>query len=89
MAGGADILHQYRPALVTVLALKFIRVDLPNLSMLKKIDYLHLVSGRLLGGLEFVLDQQRSELQDTHIAIAGWASLVVLFLLERSFNLAG
>ena len=80
-------------ALVTLLALRFIRVDLPNLSMLKKIDYSHLAAMAVfLGGLEFVLEEgpRNDWFQDTHIAIAGWASLVAFVLfLERSFRSGG
>jgi len=79
--------------LVTLLALRFIRVDLPNLSMLKKIDYSHLAAMAVfLGGLEFVLEEgpRNDWFQDTHIAIAGWASLVAFVLfLERSFRSGG
>jgi len=78
---------------VTLLAFKMIRVDLPNFSMLKKIDYSHLAAmAAFLGGLEYVLEEgpRNSWFQDPLIAIAAWASLVgfVLFL-ERSFNSGG
>jgi DHA2 family multidrug resistance protein len=44
--------------LVTVLAATFIRVDRPNLAMLKKIDYAHLASMAIfLGGLEYILEE--------------------------------
>jgi len=80
-------------AVVTVLALRLIRVDLPNLSMLKRIDYSHLAAmAFFLGGLEFVLEEgpKNNWFQDNAIAIAAWASLVgfVLFL-ERSFRSGG
>jgi len=43
-------------AVVAVLAVIFIRVDRPNLSMLRKIDYSHLgAMAVFLGGLEYVL----------------------------------
>ncbi|CAN5426602.1 DHA2 family efflux MFS transporter permease subunit [soil metagenome] len=78
---------------VTLLALKLVRVDLPNFSMLKKIDYSHLAAMAVfLGGLEFVLEEgpKNNWFQDNYIAIAAWASFVgfVLFL-ERSFNSGG
>lgn len=80
-------------ALVTLLALRLIRVDLPNFSMLKKIDYSHLAAMAVfLGGLEFVLEEgpRNDWLQDTSIAIAAWASLVAFVLfLERSFRSGG
>jgi hypothetical protein len=44
--------------LVTLLALRLIKVDLPNFSMLKRIDYSHLAAMAVfLGGLEYVLEE--------------------------------
>ncbi len=80
-------------ALVTVLALRLIRVDLPNLSMLKKIDYSHLAAMAVfLGGLEFVLEEgpRNNWFEDANIAIVGWCALVAFVLfLERSFRSGG
>jgi DHA2 family multidrug resistance protein len=43
---------------ITILAAMFIRVDKPNLAMLKRIDYSHLLSMAVfLGGLEYVLEE--------------------------------
>jgi DHA2 family multidrug resistance protein len=45
-------------ALVTILAITVIKVDRPSLSMLKTIDYSHLVAMAVfLGGLEYVLEE--------------------------------
>jgi DHA2 family multidrug resistance protein len=80
-------------AAVTVLALLLVRVDRPNLSMLKKIDYAHLASMALfLGGLEYVLEEgpRRQWFDDPAIAIAGWIAVVAFVLfLERSFRSGG
>lgn len=76
--------------LVTVLSALLVKVDRPNLAMLKKIDYVHLVAMAVfLGGLEYVLEEgpRHEWLGDPTIATAAWLSLVgfVLFL-ERSFR---
>ena len=76
--------------LVTVLSALLVKVDRPNLAMLKKIDYVHLVAmAFFLGGLEYVLEEgpRHEWLGDPTIATAAWLSLVgfVLFL-ERSFR---
>src|ERR1700754_2376045 len=43
---------------VTILSILIIRVDKPNLSMLRKIDYSHLAAMAVfLGGLEYVLEE--------------------------------
>jgi DHA2 family multidrug resistance protein len=79
--------------LVTVLAATVIRVDRPNLSMLRRIDYAHLASMAVfLGGLEYVLEEgpRHEWFGDPSIATAGWLSLVAFTLfLERSFNSNG
>jgi len=78
---------------VTLLALKLIRVDRPNPSMLKKIDYAHLVAMAVfLGGLEYVLEEgpRHGWFEDRSIAIGAWLSLVAFVLfLERSFRSGG
>jgi len=77
-------------AVVTVLALIFIRVDRPNLSMLKKIDYAHLgAMAVFLGALEYVLEEgpRHEWFGDPTIASAAWLSFVAFLLfLERSFR---
>jgi len=79
--------------LVTALAATVIRVDRPNLSMLRRIDYAHLASMAVfLGGLEYVLEEgpRHEWFGDPSIATAGWLSLVAFALfLERSFNSNG
>jgi DHA2 family multidrug resistance protein len=79
---------------VTILSLTVIRgIDLPNLSMLKKIDYSHLVSlAVFLGGVEYVLEegQRHDWFSDPAIAAVGWASFVAFLLfIERSFYSGG
>ena len=80
-------------AAVTVLALTFIKVDRPNLSMLKKIDYSHLIAMAVfLGGLEYVLEEgpRHDWFGDPSILTAAWLSLVAFGLfLERSFRSGG
>jgi DHA2 family multidrug resistance protein len=78
---------------VTVLALSFIRVDRPNLAMLKKIDYSHLIAMAVfLGGLEYVLEEgpRHDWFGDPAILTAAWLSFVAFLLfLERSFRSGG
>jgi DHA2 family multidrug resistance protein len=78
---------------VTALAIGVIRVDRPNLSMLKKIDYSHLASlAAFLGGLEYVLEEgpRHDWLGDPAIATGAWLSFVGFCLfLERSFRSGG
>jgi len=80
-------------AAVTVLALTFIKVDRPNLAMLKKIDYSHLIAMAIfLGGLEYVLEEgpRHDWFGDPSILTAAWLSLVAFGLfLERSFRSGG
>ena len=75
---------------VTVLSIVVVRgIDRPNLAMLKRIDFMHLVSMAVfLGGLEYVLEEgQRHEwFTDPNIATAAWFSFVgFLLFMERSF----
>ena len=78
---------------VTLLSVSLIRVDRPNLAMLKRIDYAHLASMAVfLGGLEYVLEEgpRYDWFGDPSIATAGWISFVAFLLfLERSFNSNG
>jgi DHA2 family multidrug resistance protein len=80
-------------AAVTALALAFIRVDRPNLAMLRKIDYAHLAAmATFLGGLEYVLEEgpRHDWFSDPAIATGAWLSFVGLLLfLERSFRSGG
>jgi DHA2 family multidrug resistance protein len=80
-------------ALVTVLAALVIKVDRPNLIMLKKIDYAHLASMAVfLGGLEYVLEEgpRHDWFGDPAILTAAWLSAVAFGLfIERSFNSGG
>ena len=77
---------------VTVMSAVLIRVDAPNLSMLKRIDYAHLAAMAVfLGGLEYVLEEgpRHDWFDEPAIAIAGWVSIVAFALfLERSFRSA-
>ncbi len=79
--------------IVTIAAITVIRVDRPNLSMLKKIDYSHLVAMAVfLGGLEYVLEEgpRHDWFGDPTILCAAWLSFVGLLLfLERSFRSGG
>jgi DHA2 family multidrug resistance protein len=80
-------------AAVTALTLLLVRVDRPNLAMLRKIDYSHLCAMAVfLGGLEYVLEEgpRKDWLGDPAIATGAWLSLVgfVLFI-ERSFRSGG
>jgi len=80
-------------AAVTVLSVLLIRVDRPNLAMLKKIDYAHLTSlACFLGGLEYVLEEgpRHDWFGDPAIATGAWLSFVgFLLFLERSFRSGG
>lgn len=73
---------------VTVLSATLIRIDRPDFSMLKRIDWSHLLSMALfLGALEYVLEEgpRHDWLGDVRITFAAWLSFVsaVLFI-ERS-----
>jgi DHA2 family multidrug resistance protein len=79
---------------VTALSLTTIKgIDKPDLSMLRRIDYSHLVSlAVFLGGLEYVLEegQRHDWFSDPGIAIAAWASFVgFLLFVERSLRSGG
>ncbi|MDR6116526.1 MULTISPECIES: DHA2 family efflux MFS transporter permease subunit [unclassified Sphingomonas] len=74
---------------ITTLAVSLIRVDRPNLSLLGKIDWVHLAAMAVaLACLQYVLEEgpRKDWFGDPHIQIAAWCSLVgfVLFF-ERSF----
>jgi MFS transporter, DHA2 family, multidrug resistance protein len=75
---------------VTVMSATFIRVDTPDLSMLKRIDYAHLAAMAVfLGGLEYVLEEgpRHDWFDEPAIAIAGWVSVIAFALfLERSLR---
>lgn len=77
-------------AVVATLSLLFIRVDQSKLSMLKRIDWVHLIAMAIfLGGLEYVLEEgpRNDWFQDHEIATGAWLSFVALLLfLERSFR---
>jgi DHA2 family multidrug resistance protein len=80
-------------AVVTTLAIVFIRVDRPNLAMLRKIDYAHLgAMAVFLGGLEYVLEEgpRHDWFGDPAIATGAWLSFIgFLLFLERSFRSGG
>jgi DHA2 family multidrug resistance protein len=80
-------------ALVTLAAITVIRVDRPNLSMLGRIDWVHLGSMAVfLGGLEYVLEEgpKQGWFDDAYIAATAWVALVAFGLfLERSFRSSG
>jgi DHA2 family multidrug resistance protein len=78
---------------VTLLTIKFVRVDTPKLSMLRQIDYSHLVAMAVfLAGLEYVLEEGPiyGWFGDSRIQTATWVSFVsFLLFLERSFRSGG
>jgi DHA2 family multidrug resistance protein len=75
---------------VTILSASLIRVDGANPSMLRRIDYAHLLSMVVfLGGLEYVLEEgpRKEWLDDAGIAVSAWLALVAFGLfLERSLR---
>jgi DHA2 family multidrug resistance protein len=75
---------------VTALTLLLVRIDLPDLAMLRRIDYVHLVAmAAFLGGLEYVLEEgpRYQWFEDPDIAVAAWLALVGFALfLERSLR---
>jgi DHA2 family multidrug resistance protein len=79
--------------LVTLAAVAVIRVDRPNPSLLRSIDYSHLIAMAVfLAGLEYVLEEgpRRDWFGDPAIAAAAWLSFVAFALfLERSFRSGG
>lgn len=80
-------------ALVALFSLALIKVDWPNIGMLRKIDWVHLGSMAVfLAGLEYVLEEgpRNDWFGDTGITMAAWVSLVAFGLfLERSFRSNG
>jgi DHA2 family multidrug resistance protein len=78
---------------VTLLSIRLIRVDRPNLGMLAKIDYAHLLAmAGFLGGLEYVLEEgpRHDWLNEPAIAVGAWISFVCFLLfIERSFRSGG
>jgi DHA2 family multidrug resistance protein len=74
---------------VTLLVPSLLRIDQANLSMFRRIDWLHLISMAVfLGGLEYVLEEgpRLDWFGDHRIAVSAWLSLIGLVLfLERSF----
>ena len=80
-------------AVVTVLSVLLVKVDRPNLSMLKRIDYSHLAAMAVfLGGLEYVLEEgpRKDWFGDPAIAVAAWVSAVAFVLfIERSLRSGG
>ncbi|MFT3725572.1 MAG: DHA2 family efflux MFS transporter permease subunit [Hyphomonadaceae bacterium] len=79
--------------LVTFLSLSLLRIDRPNFSMLKRIDWSHFLSMAIfLAGLEYVLEEgpRHGWFEDENILIAAWVSFVAFLLfLERSFRSGG
>ena len=79
--------------LVTILAAAVIRVDRANLSMIKSIDYAHLVSMAVfLGCLEYILEEgpKNNWFSDPGILSVAWICVVSFCLfLERSLNSGG
>lgn len=80
-------------AVVTLLSVLLIRVDRPNLAMLRRIDYAHLSAMAIfLGCLEYVLEEgpKNDWIGDPKILIAAWVCAVAFGLfLERSFRSGG
>jgi len=74
---------------VTALAVWLIRVDRPDLTMFRRIDWVHLAAMAIaLAGLEYVLEEgpKQDWLDDPGIACVAWVSFVAFALfLERSF----
>jgi len=75
--------------LVATGAVLFIHVDKADFSMLRRIDWVHLLSMAIaLGCLEYVLEEgpRKNWFSDPQIQISAWFSLVAFVLfLERSF----
>jgi MFS transporter, DHA2 family, multidrug resistance protein len=65
------------------------KVDEPNLSMLKRIDWLHVISlAVFLGSLQYVLEEgpRHQWLEDSGVATVAWISFVgAVVFFERSF----
>jgi DHA2 family multidrug resistance protein len=78
------------PGLLITIAVPILgRIDEPDFSLLKKIDWLHLASLTLfLGGLQYVLEEgpRHDWLQDDAVASAAWLSAVgCVVFFERCF----
>jgi DHA2 family multidrug resistance protein len=78
------------PGLVIAIALPLLgKVDEPNLGMLKRIDWLHVISlAVFLGSLQYVLEDgpRHQWLEDPDVATMAWISFVgALVFFERSF----
>jgi DHA2 family multidrug resistance protein len=75
--------------LITLLVPILGRIDEPNLSMLKKIDWAHLIGLAVcLGSFQYMLEQgpQHEWFNDVSVTTAAWLAFVGLLLfLERSF----
>ena len=78
---------------VTALAILLVRVDRPNLPMLRTIDYSHLIAMAVfLGGLEYVLEEgpRHGWFGDPGIQVGAFLSaLAFVLFLERSFGSRG
>lgn len=76
--------------LVTLFAIAVIKVDRADLSMLRRIDWVHLASMAVfLAGLEYVLEEgpKNDWFGDTGIAAAAWVAFIAFLLfLERSLR---
>ncbi|WP_308910812.1 DHA2 family efflux MFS transporter permease subunit [Pseudokordiimonas caeni] len=74
---------------VTIAVVMLLRIDRPDIGMLKRIDYMHLVAMILfLAGLEYVLEEgpKNDWFNDTTIAIGAWLAIVGFsFFIERAF----
>jgi len=78
------------PGLFIAIALPILgKVDEPNLKMLKRIDWLHVVALALfLGALQYVLEEgpRNQWFEDPTIQMAAWISFVAMIVFfERSF----
>jgi DHA2 family multidrug resistance protein len=80
-------------AAVTLAIIALVKVDKPNLPMLRRIDWVHLGSMAIfLAGLEYVLEEgpKHEWFSEPSISIAAWLSFVAFGLfLERSFRSDG
>ena len=74
---------------VTVLTVRFLRVDRADTSMFRRIDWMHLLAMAVfLGSLQYVLEEgpRLDWFGDSTIMMSAWLSLVAFVLfLERSF----
>lgn len=79
-------------AMVTLAIVALVRVDRPNLTMLRRIDWVHLGSMAVfLACLQYVLEEgpKHDWLGEPVIAVAAWVSFVAFLLfIERSFRSA-